>query len=98
MHIAERSLFLGISRMLWAFKFEKAEDDNSNEITPDISKLTGGLFVMPQPFSTKITPRSQSHAERVRREWADYQPLLDSDMQWKAVPEGIVFSTYNPEE
>lgn len=97
MHIAERSLFLGISRMLWAFNFEKARDGNGNEITPDISKLTEGLFVMPQPFPAKITPRSQRHAERVRQEWADYQPLLDSDMQWKAVPEGMAFSTYTPE-
>jgi hypothetical protein len=27
MHIAERSLFLAISRLLWAFEFEPGEDE-----------------------------------------------------------------------
>jgi len=97
MHIAERSLFLGISRMLWGFKFEKARDENGNEITPDIGKLTEGLFVLLQPFPARIIPRSQKHAEKIHAEWAECQPLLDSNMQWKEVPKGMVFSTYNPE-
>lgn len=98
MHIAERSLFLGISRMLWAFNFEKAKDENGNEITPDISKLVEGLFALPEPFPAKITPRSEKHAQRIREEWANCLPLLDSEMQWKEVPEGMAFSTYTPEK
>ncbi|KAL1961759.1 hypothetical protein VTN77DRAFT_1085 [Rasamsonia byssochlamydoides] len=97
MHIAERSLFLGISRMLWAFNFEKARDKNGNEITPDIDKLTEGLLVLPQPFPAKITPRSERHAQRIREEWEKCLPLLDENMQWKEVPKGMVFSTYTPE-
>ncbi|KAJ3545430.1 hypothetical protein NM208_g2508 [Fusarium decemcellulare] len=98
MHIAERSLFLGISRLLWAFKFDKATDSDGNEVTPDISKLTQGLFVLPEPFPARITPRSEEHARRVREEWAECQALLDSEMQWKEVPKGMVFSTYTPEK
>jgi len=97
MHIAERSLFLGISRMLWGFNFEKATDGDGKEITPDINKLTEGLFVMPQPFPAKITPRSEKHAARIRQEWTDSQTLLDASKQWKEVPEGMAFSTYTPE-
>jgi len=97
MHIAERSLFLGISRILWGFKIEKATDDDGNEITPDISKLTEGLFVMPQPFPAKITPRSEKHAAMIRQEWNDCQTLLDAGKQWKEVPEGMAFSTYTPD-
>ncbi|KAI9875810.1 MAG: hypothetical protein M1830_007955, partial [Pleopsidium flavum] len=97
MHIAERSLFLGISRMLWAFNFEKAKDADGNEITPDMNKLTEGLFVLPQPFPAKITPRSEKHAERVRQEWADCQPLLDANMQWREALKEVPFSTYTPE-
>jgi hypothetical protein len=96
MHIAERSLFLGISRMLWAFNFEKARDENGVEITPDISKLTEGLFVMPQAFPAKITPRTEQHAQRIRQEWTACQKLLDAEMQWKEVPEGMAFTTYSP--
>ncbi|KAI9874598.1 MAG: hypothetical protein M1830_009573, partial [Pleopsidium flavum] len=97
MHIAERSLFLGISRMLWAFNFEKAKDADGDEITPDMNKLTEGLFVLPQPFPAKITPRSEKHAERVRQEWADCQPLLDANMQWREALKEVPFSTYTPE-
>lgn len=98
MHIAERSLFLGISRMLWAFDFEKKLDENGVEITPDIDALTQGLFVLPQPFPAKISARSEKHAQRVRQEWNDCQELLDSEQQWKAVPEGMAFSTYSPQD
>ena len=97
MHIAERSLFLGISRMLWAFNFEKVKDADGNEITPDINKLTQGLFVLPEPFPAKITPRSEKHAERIRKEWADCQLLLDGNKQWREVPKGMAFSTYDPD-
>ncbi|KAH8600034.1 cytochrome P450 [Bisporella sp. PMI_857] len=97
MHIAERSLFLAISRLLWAFNFEKARDEQGKEITPDISKLVEGLFVFPQRFPAVITPRSEKHAERVRREWKDAQAVLDEKKQWKKVPEGMAFSTYTPE-
>jgi len=57
MHIAERSLFLAISRLLWGFDFSKALDSHGNEITPDIDDLTEGLFVFPRPFPAKsVTP------------------------------------------
>ncbi|KUJ09662.1 cytochrome P450 [Mollisia scopiformis] len=97
MHIAERSLFLGISRMLWAFNFEKARDEEGKEIIPDIDKLTEGLFVFPQPFPAKISPRSEKHARKIREEWASAQELLDEQKQWKEVPKGMVFSTYTPD-
>jgi len=96
MHIAERSLFLGISRMLWAFNFEKARDEQGNEITPDIDKLTEGLLVFPQPFPANISPRSEKHAEKIRQEWVVAQELLDERKQWREVPKGMVFSTYTP--
>ncbi|RMJ17408.1 hypothetical protein CDV36_002920 [Fusarium kuroshium] len=97
MHIAERSLFLGISRMLWGFKFDKAHDENGNEVTPDIEKLTEGLFALPAPFAAKITPRSKYHAQKIREEWAECEALLDKNMQWREVPKGMAFSEYSRE-
>lgn len=97
MHIAERSLFLGMSRMLWAFEFAPAKDENGVEMKPDQSKLTQGLFVMPEEFRAVIKPRSEARARRIREDWKDCEVLLDDKMQWKKVPEGMVFSsTYNP--
>ena len=98
MHIAERSLFLAIARILWAFRFEKAVDATGNSITPDINNLTQGLFVLPAPFQSVIKPRSEKHAEMIRQAWSECEEtLLDPETkQWKKVPEGMAFSTYEP--
>ena len=93
MHIAERSLFLGMSRMLWAFDFALAKDANGVELTPDQSKLKQGLFVMPEEFQAVITPRSKARAQKIRHDWKESQKLLDDEMQWKEVPKGMVFSS-----
>lgn len=39
MHLAERSLFLGISRALWAFDILPALDASGKEIIPEPEKL-----------------------------------------------------------
>lgn len=94
MHIADRSLFLSISRLLWAFNLEKAVDTRGIEIEPDQDDLTEGILVQPAPFPAKITPRSEKHAQAVRQEWEECQPLLDDSKQWKEVPKGMVFKSY----
>jgi hypothetical protein len=96
MHIAERSLFLGISRILWAFNVEAPLDADGKKILPDPNKLTQGLFVLPEPFRANIRPRSQKHAAMIREQWDGCLPLLDGEMQWQEVPKGMAFSTYDP--
>lgn len=97
MHIADRSLFLAMSRLLWAFDFRRAVDESTGrEIVPDMGDLTEGIFVLPRPFQARITPRSESRARRVREEWDKVAALLDEDMQWKTVPEGLVWRDYEP--
>ncbi|GJC81543.1 cytochrome P450 monooxygenase yanC [Colletotrichum liriopes] len=93
MHIADRSLFLSISRLLWAFNFDKAVDGQGGQVVPDADDLTGGALVQPRPFPAKITPRSEAHAQLVRKEWEASQALLDEDKQWKEVPHGMVFES-----
>ena len=95
MHIADRSLFLGISRLLWAFDFERQIDPaTQREIVPNMDELTEGIFVLPKPFPAQIVSRSARKAERVREEWAQMLELLDADMQWKTVPEGLIWRDY----
>ena len=98
MHIAERSLFLAISRMLWAFDIKPPKDSNGESVLPDPAKLTQGLFVLPEKFEAVIVPRSEKKAEMVRKQWKDCTALLDDDMQWRKVPEGMMFSSYDPEK
>ena len=88
MHVAERSLFLGMSRILWAFNIEPVVDSSGNKILPDQEKLTQGFVCMPEEFQAKITPRSQARAELVRREWheAEKQCLDSETKQWLTRP------------
>ncbi|KAI1091288.1 cytochrome P450 [Rostrohypoxylon terebratum] len=101
MHIADRSLFLAMSRLLWAFDFERPIDPiTGNEIIPNIDALVpdGGMFVQPEPFEVDIKPRNELRAQRVREEWSKATELLDDEMQWKAVPEGLIWRDYEPAE
>ncbi|KAI1384394.1 putative cytochrome P450 [Hypoxylon trugodes] len=90
-HIAERSLFLAIASMLWAFDIE----------TPDISKidtedLRGGLAMVPAPFECYMKPRDMQRANVIRQEWQQLQnEFLDPvTKQWIKVPDGLPLSTY----
>ena len=47
MHVAERGLFLGISRLIWGFDIEPAVDTNRVQIIPNPEKYTQGFLVMP---------------------------------------------------
>ncbi|KAI1500781.1 cytochrome P450 [Biscogniauxia marginata] len=99
MHIADRSLFLAMSRLLWAFDFHRPIDEaTGKEIVPDMNDLTEGLVVQPNPFEAIIRPRNAFKAARVREEWNNMTELLDDEMQWKTVPEDLVWRDYEPLE
>jgi hypothetical protein len=91
-HIAERSMFLAISRLLWAFRFERAVGADGREIVPDPGALTSGLLVQPAPFPARIVPRSEKHARTVVREWEACRELLDAQQQWKELPAGLALA------
>jgi hypothetical protein len=99
MHIADRSLFFAISRLLWAFDFRRPVDEETGkEIIPNMEELTEGLFVLPKPFKAGIVARSDKKAEIVRQEWSKMGELLDDELQWKTVPEGLIWRDYEPAE
>jgi cytochrome P450 len=91
-HIAERSLFIGYSRLLWAFDFGKALDEHGEPITPNAAELTEGALVEPKPFPARIQPRSEEKVETIRREWKKMEEVLDQDGQWKVLPERLPLS------
>lgn len=82
MNIADRSLFLAISRLLWAFRFDKAVDEDGKEIVPEARSVTQASLVQPLPFPAKIVPRSDMHAELIKKQWKASQNLLDEGGQW----------------
>lgn len=84
MHVAERSLFLGMARILWAFNITPALDGAGNKILPDQDKLTQGFVCMPEEFPATITARSAERADVVRKEWrdAEAESLDPQSKQW----------------
>lgn len=64
-HVAERSLYIAISRMLWAFEFLPELDADSKPILPDPEKLTEGLSVLPVKFGVRIRPRDETRVRKI---------------------------------
>lgn len=92
MHIADRSIYLAISRLLWAFDFRRAvHPETVREVIPDMNDLAEGAMMFPSPFPADIRPRSPAKAASVRREWDQVAKLLDRDGQWETVPEGLIW-------
>jgi len=58
-HVANNSLFIGISVILWAAKIERKKDTSSGEALPlDVDGFKDhGLIVAPVPFECEIVPR-----------------------------------------
>ncbi|OXV06661.1 hypothetical protein Egran_05572, partial [Elaphomyces granulatus] len=72
-HLAERSMFLGAAKLLWAFRFEQKIDAQGNPIPIDTDPITGyseGFLVCPLPFQCNVTPRSKSREAVILREFA----------------------------
>ncbi|KAI0868103.1 cytochrome P450 [Hypoxylon argillaceum] len=82
-HIAERTVLFSVSRLLWAFNFNKAVDDFGNEILPPRDTFADGVVAVPPPFQANITCRSAERAKAIRQAWAECEQLLDKDFQWK---------------
>jgi len=58
MHVAERSIFLNLARLLWGFNIERAKDENGNDIPVDASTegLVPGALSNPKPFKCCTLP------------------------------------------
>jgi len=101
MHIAERSLFLAVTRLIWAFDFKRPIDPSTGELKPlpDVDDLVGGLTVQPAPFEVVIAPRTGEKARQVRDVWREVKDnVLDKETkQWETIPNGMAFSTWTPD-
>jgi len=98
-HIAERSLFLGMSRLAWGFNFSPSLDSNGKPISYDIEDLVGGISSEPRPYTCIIKPRSEAKAKIMRDTARECEDLLDAKTgQWKEAPAGMAFSTWMPEK
>ena len=65
-HVAERSMFINMVRVLWGFDIAKSKDSHGNLIEPSMDMVRGFLSV-PVPFPCSVTPRSGKHALLMRQ-------------------------------
>ncbi|KAA1470664.1 cytochrome P450 [Dentipellis sp. KUC8613] len=73
-HVANQSLFIVISRMLWSFNFAPHTDQSGKHILPDPDAFTSGLVRRPEPFKCRLTPRSR-----------DIEQILSSEAAQSAI-------------
>ncbi|KAI3333014.1 cytochrome P450 [Ustulina deusta] len=85
-HIAERSLFLAMACLLWAFDISTPDPSSI-----DTEDLRGGLTVVPAPFECHIRPRDPGKVDVMRQEWREQKAkFLDpTTEQWIRVPDGV---------
>ncbi|KAK5019379.1 hypothetical protein LTR16_000571 [Cryomyces antarcticus] len=87
-HLAERNLFLAISKLLWGFSIMSGHDASGNAIEPDVSNETGyseGFLVCAHPFAAKVTPRSEARRATIMREFKNAEVEVFSKYQVPAV-------------
>jgi len=81
MHLAERTLWRTVASLLWGFTIEPCIDEEGKRIELHISgeAYEDGFSGAPKPFVIRLVPRSESHAEVMRRAAADVKDFLK---QW----------------
>lgn len=75
-HLAERTQWRIVARLLWAFRIEPAVDERGESVELDTDAYVEGFLTQPLPFSVRFTPRSERHKEVVRRDYRDVEEFL----------------------
>ncbi|RSL76734.1 hypothetical protein CEP51_009678 [Fusarium floridanum] len=79
LHVAERSVFIGFSRLLWAFNISRPLDAFGNPLPIDPNAVTPGFIVSPVPFKCNFTIRDEKRALLIDKEWNRCLEFLDKD-------------------
>ncbi|KAF8180743.1 cytochrome P450 [Mycena galopus ATCC 62051] len=63
LHLATKSTWISVVRVLWAFNIERRKDASGNYINIDPADCTDGLTVRPSEFPVNFIPRSVTHVQ-----------------------------------
>nr|F1SY70.1 RecName: Full=Cytochrome P450 monooxygenase 69 [Postia placenta Mad-698-R]BAK09414.1 cytochrome P450 [Postia placenta] len=76
-YLAEASMFIVLSRLIWGFDFYAASDPQTGKARlPDVSDVdtfTDGLVTAPKIYPVGFKPRSEKHAEMIKASYRDVQ-------------------------
>lgn len=84
-HLAERNLFLAISKLVWAFDFNAGRDESGKVVEPDVDSETGyseGFLVCAKPFPCDIQVRSEKKRETILKEFETAERDVFSKYQY----------------
>jgi hypothetical protein len=76
-HVAEKSLYLNISRILWGFNISKKKV-GGNDVEP-LNAMVPGWMCIPQPFECDIKVRSEKHRKLIESVWKKAQKDIKLD-------------------
>ncbi|KAF3009190.1 hypothetical protein E8E14_005932 [Neopestalotiopsis sp. 37M] len=78
-HVAERNLFLAISRILWGFTISPARNSDGSPVPINRDAVTPGLIVRPEDFECVIKPRSPARKQLIADLWSKSEANLDEE-------------------
>ncbi|KAF2810345.1 putative cytochrome P450 [Mytilinidion resinicola] len=84
-HIADRSLFVAISRLLWGFKIEQGMDAEGRPIPLNADVMGPGFVAEPEKYASHFVPRTPETENKIKSEWAKAAVLLDKDGNYSDV-------------
>ena len=70
-HLAERNLFIGVAKLLWAFKFSVKRGEEIN--TSAETGLSQGFLHCVKEYGSSITLRSEARRDTILREFEEAQ-------------------------
>lgn len=79
-HLAERTQWRLIARILWAYDIKPEIDEKGNELEVDTDAYDDGLLCCPKPFKVRFVPRSEKHVEVIK---ADFEAVEDYLKTWE---------------
>lgn len=76
-HLAERTQWRMLARLLWAFRIEPATDKiTGKKIEIDTNAYEDKLVTGPKPFRVRFVPRSDQHVKTIEKELEAVSDLL----------------------
>ncbi|OAL43035.1 putative cytochrome P450 [Pyrenochaeta sp. DS3sAY3a] len=82
-YVAERTLFIAMCRLIWAFKFDYKRDASGHTKPIDRDAMTEGLVVGPAPFECDIKPRDEKRIATILKMYAEMSQHLDQNGNYK---------------
>lgn len=70
-HLAERSMWRTVAKLLWAFDIAEPLDPVTGELQPlDVNAFDSSILLCPKPYKVRMVPRSEKHVATIQSELA----------------------------